>query len=354
MTTNTFVDRKAALSQWGASLRWLLKSEEWNGYEMGIEESIFNEFKSLVKLANVKNPWFTEKMIYHSLSVWADQITEENLAYWLSNYSIPVHSSTKSVLLIFAGNLPMVGWHDFICCYLSGFKLKIKLSKSDDVIIPFMIKLLSLFSINLMKDIDIVDGKAKDYDVVIATGSNNTNRYFDFYFGKKPHLFRKNRTSIAVIDNSTTENNLNDLSKDVFDYFGLGCRSVTKLYIEKGVDVNSIFKSFYHAKEIMNHVKYMNNYDYNKAIYLLEDIPFLDNGFMILRENENLLSPVSVVNYEYFDNILELNKKLKYIDDEIQCRVGVGGIPFGTAQKPSLSDYADGVDTIQFLINNIN
>ena len=354
MTTNTFVDRKAALSQWGASLRWMLKSQEWNGYEMGIEESIYNEFKSVVKLANVKNPWFTEKMIYHSLSVWADQLTEKNIDYWLSNYSIPTHSSSKSVLLILAGNLPMVGWHDFICCYLLGFKLKIKLSKSDDVIIPFMIKLLSLFSINLMKDIEVVDGKVKDYDVVIATGSNNTNRYFDFYFGKKPHLFRKNRTSIAVIDNSTTENNLNDLSKDVFDYFGLGCRSVTKLYIEKGVDVNSIFKSFYHAKEVMNHVKYMNNYDYNKAIYLLEDISFLDNGFMILRENKNLHSPVSVVNYEYFDNIVELNEKLKYIEDEIQCRVGVGGIPCGTAQNPSLSDYADGVDTIQFLINNLN
>ena len=309
MTTNTFVDRKAALSQWGASLRWLLKSEEWNGYEMGIEESIYNEFKSVVELANVKNPWFTEKMIHHSLSVWSDQITPENIDNWLNSYSIPNHSSSKSVLLILAGNLPMVGWHDFICCYLLGFKVKIKLSKSDDVIIPFMIKILSLFSIDLMKETEIVNGKAKDYDMVIATGSNNTNRYFEYYFGKTPHLFRKNRTSVAIIDNQTTEDDLNNLSKDVFDYFGLGCRSVTKLYIEKGFDINSIFKSF---------------------------------------------SPVSVVNYEYFENIVELNKKLKYIQDEIQCRVGVGGIAYGTAQNPSLSDYADGVDTIQFLINNLN
>ncbi len=354
MTTNNFVDRKAALSHWGASLNWLLKSEQWNGYEMGVEESIFNEFKAVLKLANIKNPWFTDKMIQHSLSIWADQITQENLNSWLSCYPVPNKSSSKSVLLILAGNLPMVGWHDFICCFLMGFNVKIKLSHNDDVIIPFMIKLLSLFSVDLMKQVEIVEGKADKYDMVIATGTNNTNRYFEYYFGKKPHLFRKNRTSIAVIDENTTDSELDELSKDVFNYFGLGCRSVTKLYIKKGYDINKIFKSFYGANEVMNHVKYMNNYDYNKSIYLLENISFLDNGFMILREDEKLHSPVSVVNYEYYENIMELNKKLSYIQNEIQCRVGIGGIPFGTAQMPSLSDYADGVDTIRFLINNKN
>ena len=182
--------------------------------------------------------------------------------------------------------------------------------------------------------------------MVIATGSNNTNRYFEYYFGKTPHLFRKNRTSVAIIDNQTTEDDLNNLSKDVFDYFGLGCRSVTKLYIEKGFDINSIFKSFYHAKEVMNHVKYMNNYDYNKAIYLLEDISFLDNGFMILRENENLHSPVSVVNYEYFEKIVELNEKLKYIQDEIQCKVGVGGIAWNSTNPRFLIMLMEGYHTI--------
>ena len=293
-------------------------------------------------------------MINHALTVWAQQLREENINQWLNKYSDLDKLSSKTVLIICAGNLPLVGWHDFICCYLLGAKVQLKLSKSDDVLIPELIKILTLFDADVENNIQVLEQNPMNYDLVIATGSNNTNRYFDYYFVKYPHIFRKNRTSIAVIDDHTSTNDLENLANDVFSYFGLGCRSVTKLYIKKGFEIDKIFNAFFAYKEIMNHVKYMNNYDYNKSIYLLEEIPFLDNGFLMLKEDVQLHSPVSVLNYEYYEHLEELNEKLTIIDNEIQCRVGLNGIPFGSAQNPSLSDYADGIDTIQFLINNLN
>ena len=354
MITNNFVRRKAALVQLGSSMKSLIDHEDWPGYEIGVEEEIFSAFHQSLKLASVKNPWFTSQMINHALTVWAQQLREENINQWLNKYNDLDKLSSKTVLIICAGNLPLVGWHDFICCYLLGAKVQLKLSKSDDVLIPELIKILTLFDADVENNIQVLEQKPMNYDLVIATGSNNTNRYFDYYFGKYPHIFRKNRTSIAVIDDHTSTNDLEKLANDVFGYFGLGCRSVTKLYIKKGFEIDKIFNAFFAYKEIMNHVKYMNNYDYNKSIYLLEEIPFLDNGFVMLKEDVQLHSPVSVINYEYYEHLEELNEKLTIIDNEIQCRVGLNGIPFGSAQNPSLSDYADGIDTIQFLIDNLN
>ena len=191
--------------------------------------------------------------------------------------------------------------------------------------------------------------KPGNYDSVIATGSNNSNRYFEYYFGKFPHIFRRNRTSIAVISSEITDEELKSLSHDMLQYYGLGCRSVTKLYLPEKFNLDRIYNSVFNYKDLINHNKYMNNYDYNRSIFLLGKKLFFDNGFLILKEDKSLFSPISVVNFEYYSSMETLDKELNNLSNEIQCRVGEGGISFGNAQKPKLWDYADGVDTIDFL-----
>ena len=255
----------------------------------------------------------------------------------------------KNVLIICAGNLPLVGLHDIICCISLDLNTQIKLSKNDDILIPAVLKVLAFFD-NLISDkFKILDNKPVNFNTVIATGSNNSNRYFDHYFGNHPHIFRKNRTSIAVIDQHTSDQELNKLSDDILQYYGLGCRSVTKLFIHESFDLNRIYQSVFNYKNLANHNKYMNNYDYNRSIFLLGKKLFFDNGFLILKEDKSLFSPISVVNFEYYSSLETLEKEINNLSNEIQCRVGEGGIELGTAQKPELWDYADGVDTIDFL-----
>ena len=291
-------------------------------------------------------------MINNSLKAWCENLTKENLEKWLSDYSCLNNKSDKTVLIICAGNLPIVGWHDILCCILFGHSVKVKLSSDDDILIPAIVNLWQLFYPEIKDRVQFLKTKPENFDLVIATGSNNSNRYFDYYFGDFPHIFRNNRTSIAVLDHSTTKIELENLADDIFQYYGLGCRSVTKLYFPVGYDIDNFFKSVYKYKNVVNHNKYMNNYDYNRSIYLLQNFKFLDNGFLILKESEDLFSPVSVINYEFYKDLGNLETKINLISADIQCRVGLGGIPFGSAQKPNLWDYADGVDTIKFLNKN--
>jgi hypothetical protein len=227
----------------------------------------------------------------------------------------------------------------------------VKLSSNDSVLFPALLKVLIKFNPEIEQRVIISTGKLTDFDAVIATGSNNSSRYFDYYFGKYPHIIRKNRNSVAVISNQTSEENLIALGEDIFAYFGLGCRNVSMLYVESGFDINRVIAAIYPFNEIVHNKKYGNNYDYNRAIFLLNKIPFLDNGFMLFREDNSLVSPVGVIHYRYYKTKQELDRLLQEQADQIQCVVGEGYVPFGGAQRPSVNDYADGVDTMAFLTN---
>ena len=342
------VYQKESLIQLGSFLNYGAQFSSWPGYKCGISENEFKYFKSTIKKASRENLWFSEEMINNSLINWANNLTENNLNQWLIKYKFP-SKNNKNVLIICAGNLPLVGLHDVICCLLLGLNVQLKLSKNDNILLPLIIKLLSLFESDINKQVVFVKDKPMGYDTVIATGSDNTNRYFDYYFGDYPHIFRKNRTSVAVLENDIKDDQLLNLSHDILQYYGLGCRSVTKLYLPENFNVNRIYENIFVYKELTNHNKYMNNYDYNRSIFLLEKKLFFDNGFLILKEDENLFSPISVLNFEYFSNLKDLELELDSLSNQIQCRVGVGGISYGNAQKHKLWDYADGVDTIDFL-----
>ena len=342
------VYKKASLIQFGKFLRSFLDSDSWPGFQSGVDQREFDNFKSSTVKAESNNAWFSRKMIRLSMESWAKNLSEDNIDKWMSKYDVP-SSINKNVLIICAGNLPLVGFHDIVCCILLNIKTQVKLSKNDNVLIPAILNVLYLFDSELQDRIKICNEKPDNFNYVIATGSNNSNRYFEYYFGKFPHIFRRNRTSIAVISSEITDEELKSLSHDMLQYYGLGCRSVTKLYLPEKFSLDRIYNSVFNYKDLINHNKYMNNYDYNRSIFLLGKKLFFDNGFLILKEDKSLFSPISVVNFEYYSSMETLDKVLNNLSNEIQCRVGEGGIPFGTAQKPKLWDYADGVDTIDFL-----
>lgn len=342
------VYKKASLVQFGKFLRSFLDSDSWPGFQSGVDQREFDNFKSSTEKAESNNAWFSRKMIRLSMESWAKNLSEDNIDKWMSKYDVQ-SSINKNVLIICAGNLPLVGFHDIVCCILLNINTQVKLSKNDNVLIPAILNVLYLFDSELQDRIKICNEKPDNYNYVIATGSNNSNRYFEYYFGKFPHIFRRNRTSIAVVHSEISDDQLKSLSHDMLQYYGLGCRSVTKLYLPEKFSLDRIYNSVFNYKDLINHNKYMNNYDYNRSIFLMGKKLFFDNGFLILKEDKSLFSPISVVNFEYYSSMETLEKELNVLSNEIQCMVGEGGIPFGTAQKPELWDYADGVDTIDFL-----
>ena len=342
------VYKKASLIQFGKFIRSFLDSDSWPGFQSGVDQREFDNFKSSTEKAESNNAWFYRKMIRLSMESWAKNLSEDNIDKLMSKYDVP-SSINKNVLIICAGNLPLVGFHDIVCCILLNINTQVKLSKNDNVLIPAILKILYLFDSELQDRIKICNEKPDNYNYVIATGSNNSNRYFEYYFGKFPHIFRRNRTSIAVVHSEISDDQLKSLSHDMLQYYGLGCRSVTKLYLPEKFSLDRIYNSVFNYKDLINHNKYMNNYDYNRSIFLLGKKLFFDNGFLILKEDKSLFSPISVVNFEYYSSMETLEKELNVLSNEIQCMVGEGGITFGTAQKPELWDYADGVDTIDFL-----
>lgn len=300
------------------------------------------------------NGWFTPEQVRFSLQQWSEALTEKNLNQWLSSYPLPVQSP-KTVGLVLAGNIPLVGFHDFITVLLSGHKVKAKRSSNDQQLIAFMADFLMAAQPELKDHITFVDGKLEGFDAVIATGSNNTARYFEYYFQKVPNIIRKNRNSVAVITGEETHEELIALGEDIFRYFGLGCRNVSKLFVPKGYDFKPFFEAMYAHKDIIDYEKYANNYDYNKAVYLMSQFKILDNGFMTVKEDSAYASPISGVFYEFYDSLAEVKQRLETDRDLIQCVVGSSQvalpevIPFGQSQSPGLNDYADGVDTLAFL-----
>ncbi len=314
----------------------------------------FIQFDETIALAGHKNGWFIKENILFCLEKWGNLLTEENLVNWLSAYDID-RNKPKTVALIMAGNIPLVGFHDFMVTILTGNRALIKLSSNDNVLLPFVIKYLTDIAPSLKNEITITEGQMKGFDVVVATGSDNTARYFEHYFGNKPNIIRRNRNSVAVLTGNETTEQLNALGEDIFRYYGLGCRSVSKLFVPKNYNFNVFFEAIFSFNPIINQVKYSNNYDYNKAVYLMSEFKLLDNGFLMLKEDESYSSPIATVFYEVYESLKDLELKLEAEKEKIQCVVGKGiidgEIAFGETQNPNLSDYADGIDTVEFLIN---
>jgi hypothetical protein len=313
----------------------------------------FDGFIDQLKLASKFNGWFTKENICFALKQWSELLKEKSLVQWLSNYPNS-NSQPKTIALIMAGNIPLVGFHDFLACIVTGHNIIIKQSSNDRHLLPFIVSYLIHEESLIKSKIKFVDNKIEKFDAVIATGSNNTARYFNAYFKNKPSIIRNNRNSIAILSGNESENDLKNLSNDIFRYYGLGCRSVSKIYVPKNYDFDMLFKAVYKWNPVINIRKYLNNYDYNKAVYIMSEFDIIENGFLMLKEDRRLSSPIATLFYEYYDNVSELKSKLKAISSEIQCIVANGfnskEIKFGSTQSPALKDYADGVDTVDFLL----
>ncbi len=313
----------------------------------------FSKLDDIVTTAGHKNGWFTEDNLLFAFNAWGEVLTSKGINDWFTSYTFKKNPS-KQVAIIMAGNIPLVGFHDLLAVVLTGNRAVIKLSSNDTDFLPFFISLLETYEPALKGSMIITKGTLSDFDAVIATGSNNTSRYFEYYFGHKPNIIRKNRNSIAILTGSESKEQLNALGEDIFRYFGLGCRSVSKLFVPRGYDFDLFFKSIEPYSFLKDHHKYHNNYDYNKAVYLMSQFPFLDNNFFMLKEDEQYASPIGTVFYEQYTSLDTLLAKLEKEKDQIQCIVSQGvmdnEIPFGNTQAPLLTDYADGVDTVEFLL----
>jgi hypothetical protein len=312
----------------------------------------FEPFVELIELSQSHNGWFTPEQVYFAINSWANALEINNLNQWLSNYDLP-NANPKTVALILAGNIPLVGFHDFLTVVISGHKVLIKTSSNDQHLIKFLAKYITTINPELEHSIKFTDGKLENFDAVIATGSNNTARYFEYYFQNKPNIIRKNRNSVAILTGNETTEELINLGEDIFRYFGLGCRNVSKIFVPKDYDFTAFFQAIYNYKDVIYYEKYSNNYDYNKAVFLMSNFKLLDNEFLTLKEDTSYASPISSVFYEYYDDINDLILRLNKDSEHIQCVVTTIEMPsviaFGHTQKPKLWDYADNVDTMAFL-----
>lgn len=292
------------------------------------------------------NAWFTEEHIDLAIANIASQLLQRTaLEQWTANYTLP--NLPKLVGIVMAGNIPLVGFHDFLCGFVSGHKLALKLSSKDDVLLKHLIAKLTEWNPAVAEQVNVAE-RLNNCDAYIATGSNNTARYFEQYFGKYPNIIRKNRTSVAVLDGTETAEELRLLADDVYLYYGLGCRNVTQVYVPHNYDFATLLQAFNVHNKYADLNKYKNNYDYHLAIYLLNRIPYMSNESLLMVENDMPFSAVSVLHYKHYDNKEQLATQLKNNTD-IQTIIGHDYIPFGDAQKPGLADYADGVDTMGFL-----
>ncbi|MFY9243079.1 MAG: acyl-CoA reductase [Polaribacter sp.] len=314
----------------------------------------FDGFLYQIKLAEERNSWFTKDNILFSLCSWSKVLNNSNLESLINSVSLNINTS-KKVAIVMAGNIPLVGFHDFLSVLISGHTVLVKQSSNDKYLLPFLAKYLEYVEEGFKGKIIFTEEKLIDFDAVIATGSNNTARYFEYYFKNKPSIIRKSRNSVAVITGNETEEDFQKLATDVFQYFGLGCRSVSKLFVPKDFNFDAFFTGMYEKKDMINNAKYANNYDYNKAVYLMSLFDLLENGFLMIKEDKSYSSPIATVFYEYYDNPIDLKIKLHQDREKIQCIVAKdfieNEVAFGQTQHPKLTDFADGINTLEFLSN---
>jgi hypothetical protein len=335
-------ERIEAFSELGETLRNALEDNK---------TKYFSGFNKLIETQHLKNPWFTPENVRMAVRSIADELTFENLTKWTNSY--PALNQTYNPInvgVIMAGNIPLVGFHDFLSVLITGNNLFAKTSSKDSDLIRFITSILCDLKPEFGDRIKFTDATLAGFDAVIATGSDNTSRYFDYYFGKYPNIIRKNRNSIAFIDGDESAADLEALGTDVFSYFGLGCRNVSKIFVPAGYDFSHIIKPWNKFSALISHSKYASNYDFSKAVYLVNKEKFTDTGFLLIKEDSGLSSPVAVLYFEYFNSPEDAEKLFHDLNLKIQCIVGKGFIPFGKAQSPSLWDYADGIDTMEFLL----
>lgn len=350
---------------------YLRSLDERGKEEYGQEETSWLELVERVRCANT---FFSASEIEQALCQWGKLLEEKVLRRWLLPYAEGIglmeerrstrkNSRRPCLAIVMAGNLPLVGFHDYLCGMICGLDLQVKLSSKDNLLLPFLHgRLMEIVRSDvslgrkcspqeLFGKVDFRTGSLDGFDAIIATGSGNTFRYFEYYFGKYPHILRHNRSSCALLDQTETEADLQALAKDMFTYYGLGCRSVSKIFVPKGYDFGPLLRSMEaESRLLMENDSYRNNYDYHKSIYLVNRHPFYDTGSCILTESSALSSPMSVVYYEYYDSRQDCEREIGRRKEELQCVVGRGFIPFGKAQSPGLEDYADHVDTLSFLL----
>lgn len=312
---------------------------------------LYSSLKYSFDQAYAENGWFTAENIDLALEGISSWLTRPILESWMSSYNFP--KENRNVGIVMAGNIPLVGFHDFLCVLLSGNTAQVKLSSTDKVLLPILAGRLKELVPELGERIRFVE-RIKAPEAVIATGSNNTSRYFEYYFKDVPHIIRKSRNSIAMLDGSESEDDLRRLGEDVFTFFGLGCRNVSKVLLPHDFDLDRIFGSIVSFSEVANNNKYANNYDYYKAIYMLSKADLLENGFLMVKEDESLHSPVSMLFYQRYSDRQEAVDYINSEKDNLQCIVSADSsienrIDFGASQKPKIEDYADGVDTMEFL-----
>lgn len=329
-----------AFSKLGAFMKSLCDQEAAN------EELVY--IREVIQREKNHNGWFTVQSIYKSLESLSEMLSVKDLDEWASHYTFT--SSPKRVGVIMAGNIPLVGFHDLLCVLVSGHHALIKLSSDDSRLLPLFLERLVQLDPRMKERFTVVP-RLNESEAVIATGSNNSARYFEKYFGHQPHIIRRNRTSVAIIDGSESPKELELLGEDIFSYFGMGCRNVSQLFIPKDFNIDRFFAAIIGYSDIINHNKYGNNYDYYKAIYLMNQEKLLENGFLLTKESNELFSPIAVLYYHRCDSPEEVSDFLAKHEEDIQAVIGHGYIPFGQAQHPKLTDYADGVDTMDFLQN---
>ncbi len=315
--------------------------------------SLPEELVSTIHTASVKNKWFTETNCKRAIIAIADEfLNEDKLNDWLGNYEIDDNDSQLVIGIVAAGNIPLVTFHDILTVLISGHHLKIKLSDKGSILTSFILNKLIQIEPAFEPKINIIE-RLTDFDAVIATGSNNSARYFEYYFGKYPSIIRKNRNSIAVLNGKENLEELIALADDIFAYFGLGCRNVSKIYVPKDYDFELFNKAISDYKILMDHYHYRNNLDYNRTLLMMNLVPMLDIDFINVVEHKMIASPISNLHYEYYDLLDSVKQEIEIEKEDIQCIVSniseINGVTFGKSQQPSLSDYADNVDTMAFL-----
>jgi hypothetical protein len=297
------------------------------------------------------NQFFTPANVTMAVKAIAGELTFENLTRWTNAYpALNEDFNPVRVGVIMAGNIPLAGFHDFLSVLISGNNIKAKTSSKDSELIVHLSDILCSINPCFRQKIKFTEGILSDFDSVIATGSDNSSRYFEYYFGKYPHIIRKNRNSVAIIEGSETDQELENLGIDIFSYFGLGCRNVSKVYLPEGYDFHTVIRNWDRFSGVINHSKYANNYEYNMAVYLVNKEKFLDSGYLLLKESTELSSPVSVLYYEFYNSEEKLYGQINKLQEKIQCVTGNNYIPFGKTQFPKLWDYADNIDTLDFLL----
>jgi len=312
-----------------------------------IQQLSADEIDHLASSAHNLNGWFTRESVTQALEGIRYMLNEKKLASWVQGYDLG-DVTPRVVGIVMAGNIPLVGFHDLLSVLISGHFAAIKPSSDDHFLAQTIVDWIIEIEPRFKKNIEIRE-KLTNIDAVIATGSDNTARYFEYYFRDIPNVIRKNRTSVAILTGEESGDELKGLGQDIFSYYGLGCRNVSKIFTPKGYDIREVFPHFEPYQEVINHHKYRNNYDYYKSIYLVNKTPHLDTGFLLVNSTNELVSPISVLFHQAYDSVENLQKILDDQRDKIQCIAGQGFVPFGKAQQPELWDYADDVDTLKFL-----